>query len=151
MAKEIQMKKLQKPIARSTHTRADSKLQWVFADLSGKMAVPSIGGKWFKLIVRDDCTRFTRVYFLGKKSDAASAFESFLTEVRADGTPSAVMAVRSEKGGECFGGTFGKICRKGGVKQEFTPADSLKDNGVATRSLPFLSTTLPLPRASKRP
>ena len=91
-------KGLWKPIARSTHTRADKKLQRVFVDLSGPMAVQSIGGKRYTLIVRDDCTRFTRVYCFRHKSDAASAFESFLAEVRADSTPSAVMAVRSDNG-----------------------------------------------------
>ena len=87
------MKGLRKPIARSTHTRTYKKLQRVFVDLSGKMTVSSIGGKWYTLIVGDDCRRFTCVYFLGKTSDAASAFESFPAEVRADGTPSDVMAV----------------------------------------------------------
>ena len=58
------VKRLWKPITRSTHTREDKKLQRVLVDLSGKMVVPNIGGK-----------RFTRVYFLSKKSDAASAFE----------------------------------------------------------------------------
>ena len=93
-------KGLRKPIARSTHTRADKKLQRVFVDLSGLMAVQSIGGERYTLIVRDDCTRFTRVYFLRHKSDAASAFESFLAEVRADRTPSAAMAVLPESGRE---------------------------------------------------
>ena len=63
------------------------------------------------------------MYFLGTKSNAASAFESFLAEVWADGTPSAVMAVRSDNGGEVFGGDFGKLCRKRGIKQDFTPED----------------------------
>ena len=75
------VKGLRKPIARPTDTRADRKLERVFVDLNGKMAVPSIGGKRYTLIVRDDHTRFTRVYFLAKKMDAASAFESFLAEV----------------------------------------------------------------------
>ena len=66
------------------------------------MAVRSIGGKRYTLIVRDDFTRFTRVYFSRHKTDAASAFESFLAEVQADGTPSAVMAVRSDNGREFF-------------------------------------------------
>ena len=90
------------------------------------MAVPSVGGKRYTLIVRDDHTRFARVYFLAKKSNADSACESFLAEVRADGTPSAVMYVRSDNGGECFGGKFGTLCRKRGIKQELTPADSPK-------------------------
>ena len=57
------------------------------------MVVPSVGGKRYTLIVGNDHTQFTRVYFLAKKSDAASAFESFLAEVRADGTPSTVICV----------------------------------------------------------
>ena len=132
-------KGLRKSIARSTHTRADKKLHRVFVDLSGPMAVQSIGGKRYTLIVRDDCTRFTRVYFLRHKSDAASAFESFLAEVRADSTPSAVMAVRSDNKREFFGGAFGKLCRRRGIKQKFTPADSPKYNGVAERALRLIN------------
>ena len=132
-------KGLRKPIARSTYTRAAKKLKRVFVDRSGTMAVQSIGGKWYTLIVRDDCTRFTRVYFLRHKSDAASAFESFLAEVRADGTPSAVMAVRSDNGREYFGVAFGELCRKRGIKQEFTPADSPKYNGVDERALGLIN------------
>ena len=132
-------KELRKPIARSTHTRAPKKLQRVFVNLSGPMTIQSIGGKRYTVIVRDDCTRFTRVYFLRHKSDAASAFESFLAEVRADGTPCAVMAVRSDNGRAFFGGAFGGLCRKRGIKQEFTPADSPKYNGVAERALGLIN------------
>ena len=134
-------KGLRKPIARSTHTRPEKKLQRVFVDLSGKMTVPSMGEKRCTLIVPDDCTRFTRVYFLRKTSGAVSAFESFLAEVRADGTPSVVMAVRSDNGGECFGGDFGKLCHKRGIKQEFTPVDSPKYNGVAGQVLAWTNDT----------
>ena len=52
-------KGLRKPITRLTHTRADRKLRRMFVDVSGKMTVPSIGGKWYIFIVGDDCTRFT--------------------------------------------------------------------------------------------
>ena len=89
--------------------------------------------------MRNDSTRFTRAYFLGKKSDAASAFESFLAEVRVDGTPSAFMSVRSDNEGASFVGDFGKLCRKRGIKQEFTPADSPKYNGVVERALALIN------------
>ena len=102
---------LPKVIAWSTHTRVDMKLQRVYVDLSGKMTAKSIGGKRCTLIVRGDCTRFIRLYLLGKKSNAASAFESLLAKVWADGTPYAVMAVRSDDGGESFGGEFGVLRR----------------------------------------
>ena len=54
------------------------------------------------MIVRDDCTRRTWMYFLTHKSDAASTFRSFLASVRADGKPPLVEIVRSDNGGEFF-------------------------------------------------
>ncbi|CAM9970622.1 unnamed protein product [Pylaiella littoralis] len=103
------------------------------------MTFQSIGGKRYTIIVRGDCTRFTRAFFLRQKSDAASAFESFLAEVRADGAPSAVMAVRSGNGGEFFGGDFGKLCRQRGIKQGFTPADRPTCNREAERALALIN------------
>ena len=44
-------KVLRKPIYRSTHTKEDKKLQRMFFYRSGKMTVPSIGGKWYSFIV----------------------------------------------------------------------------------------------------
>ena len=44
--------------------------------------------------------------FLNNKSDAGSAFRSFLASVRADGVPSLVEIVRSDNGGEFFGGNL---------------------------------------------
>ena len=111
-------KGLRKPIARSTNTRANKKFERVLVDFNGKTAVQSIGRKRYTLNARDDHTRFTRVYFLAKKSKAASVFKSFLAEVRADGTSSAVMCVRSDSRGELFGGDFGNLCCKRGIKQE---------------------------------
>ena len=49
------------------------------------------------------------------------------------------MAVRSDNGGEFFGGDFGELCRKRGIKQEVTPADSPKYNGVAERALALIN------------
>ncbi|CAN0231153.1 unnamed protein product, partial [Scytosiphon promiscuus] len=87
------------------------------------------------MIVRNDCTRWTRVFFLRKKSGAATAFERYLAQVRADGTPSEVLAVHSDNGGDVFEGDFGRLCRSRGVKQGFTPAHSPQYYGVAERAL----------------
>ncbi|CAB1097371.1 unnamed protein product [Ectocarpus sp. CCAP 1310/34] len=99
-------KGLSKPIPNKTSTRAVKKLQRVFVDLSGKARVQSLGGKWYTLIVKDDYTRWNRVYFLKHKSDAAEAFERYLAENRADGAPSDVMVVSSDNGGDFFEGEF---------------------------------------------
>lgn len=123
------------PIARSKYTRAGKELPRVFFNLSGQMEVWSIRGKWYTLIVQDECTRFHMSVFLRQKSGAASAFSSFLAEVRVDGTPSAVMVVWSDYGGEFFE-HLGELCRKRGIKPDLAPADSPKYNGgVAERRL----------------
>jgi len=47
------------------------------------------------MVVKDDFTRRAWMYFLKNKSDAGSAFRSFLASVRADGVPSLIEIVRS--------------------------------------------------------
>ena len=51
------------------------------------------------------------------------------------------MCVRSDNGRECFGKEFGTLCRKHGIKQEFTPTDRPKYNSVAERALAPISDT----------
>ena len=104
-----------------------------FVDLSGPKP-ESERRERNTLIVRDDFSRMSWVYFLRHKSDAAEAFERFLVDVRADGMPSSVEIVRSDGGGE-FEGRFADLCRTRGIKQEFTTADSPEYNGVAERAL----------------
>lgn len=62
------------------------------------------GVQHYPMIVVDDSTRHAWMYFLKNKSDAGSAFRSFLASVCADGVPSLVQIVRSDDGGEFFGG-----------------------------------------------
>ncbi|CAN0574040.1 unnamed protein product, partial [Ectocarpus sp. 12 AP-2014] len=128
-------KGIRKGVRSSTSTRAVRKLDRVFVDLSGKRATLSIGGKQYTMIIRDDYSRFVWLYFLRAKSDAAEAFKKYLADIRADGTPSRVMCVRSDNGGEFYEGAFGALCRDRGIRQEFTPADSPQFNGVAERML----------------
>ena len=50
------------------------------------------------------------------------------------------MAVRSDNGGEFREGAFGALCRKRGIKQEFTTPDGPQFNGVAERGMALLDT-----------
>ena len=98
-------------------------------DLSGPNVVESHGGKRYTLIVSDDLSRYTWVYFTRHKSDAAKTFKQFLSDTRADGVPSQVVPVRSDGGGEFCGGKFGNLYRSRCIKQEFTTADSPEFDG----------------------
>ena len=57
-----------------------------------------------------------------------------MADARADGVPSKVEITRSDNGGEFFGGELGGVCRQHCIKQEFTNADSPKQNGVVERA-----------------
>ncbi|CAB1119814.1 unnamed protein product [Ectocarpus sp. CCAP 1310/34] len=127
-----------KPISKSTDTRAANKLFRLFLNLGGRMQFKSIGGNWYTLIIRDDCTRWTRVFFLKHKSDAAAAFEQYLADYRAETVPCEVFVARTDGGGE-FQGQFAEVCRRSGIKQEFTPPNTPKYNGVAERALGLLA------------
>ena len=69
-------------------------------------------GKHYPMIVKDVFTRRAWMYFLINKSNAGSAFQSFLASVRADGIPSFVEIVRSDSGGEFFAGEFASLCNE---------------------------------------
>ena len=98
-----------KPIANSTKLRSAEELGRVFVDLIGPKSTHSLLGKNYVMIVKDDFSRYSWVYFLERKSDAAEAFRKFLEDVRADGMPSEVEIIRSDNGGEFFGGDFGYV------------------------------------------
>ena len=135
-------KGLRRVIKQSAHSRADEKLGRVFVDLSGPKVVKSHGGKRYTLIVRDDFSRYTWVYFLRHKSDAAETLKQFLSDTRADGVPSQVVTVLSDGGGEFCGGKVGDVSRSRCIKQEF--------NGVAERALGLIETAAMAGRTQAR-
>ncbi|CAM9974287.1 unnamed protein product, partial [Sphacelaria rigidula] len=122
-----------KGIPHQTKKRASSKLGRVFVDLGGRKDIASVGGKHYPMIIKDDYSRKSWLYFLTRKSDSDMAFNRFLASVRANGFPSVVQIVRSDNGGEFFGDKFRSVCDELLIKQEFTPANSPQYNGVAER------------------
>ena len=133
MAEGIRM-----PIPSKTHGRAVKRLFHVFVDLGGKKHVASLGSNKYPMIVRDNFSRHAWMYFVSHKYDTASAIEKFLADLRVEGTPSEVVIVRSDDGGEFVEGKFGKLCRERKIKQEFTTADSPEYNGVTERGLAMI-------------
>ena len=136
------VKGIRVPIPSKTHDRtAKIILFCVFVDLGGKKHVASMGGKKYPMIARDELSHHAWMYFVSRKWDAASAFEKFRSNLKVEGTPSEVMIVRSDDGGQFMEGKFGKLCRERKRKQEFTTADSPAYNGVAERGLVMIEST----------
>ena len=118
--------------------RAAKRLFCVSVDLVGKKHVASMGGNKYPMIVGDDSSRHTWVYFVSHKHDTASAFEKFLADLRVVATPSEIVIVRLDDGGDFIEGKFGKLCRERKRKQEFITADSPDYNGVAERGVAMI-------------
>lgn len=57
------------------HNRADKRPPREFADLGEKGHVASVKGNKYPLIVRDDFSRYERMYFISHMPDAPEAFE----------------------------------------------------------------------------
>ena len=89
------------------------------------------------MLVRDDFSRYSWVYLLQHKSEAADAFETFLADTRTDGS---VEIVRSDNGGE-FRGRFSELCVKNRIKQELTTPQCPELNGVAERGTAVIEST----------
>ncbi|CAM9671591.1 unnamed protein product, partial [Discosporangium mesarthrocarpum] len=92
-------------------------------DLSGKKSTPSLGGNLCDAIVRDDYSRFMRVYLLRVKSETYTALECFLAEksntLKANHV---LLTVRSDDGGKFLGGRFSDLCVNLRIRQEHTTA-----------------------------
>ena len=56
-------------------------LELVHADICGPMQTRSLGGAYYSLLFTDDCTRFSWIYFLSKKSQAFQYFKEFKSMV----------------------------------------------------------------------
>lgn len=109
-------------------------------DFVGPKMVEPIERTLYTLIVRDDCSRYWRLYFLRHKSDASGQFEQFLADTRVGGVPFKVEIVRSDGNGELRREKFGDLRRSRGIKQGFTTDDSPQFNGAAERALGLIET-----------
>ena len=56
-------------------------LELLHIDLYGASAIESIGGNKYILVIVDDFSRFTCVYFFKQKSDATSKLKHFIEQI----------------------------------------------------------------------
>lgn len=91
------------------------------SDLSGKMPTRSRGGHYYWALFIDNHSRFVRIYFLRRKSDAFQAFHMFKAWIEKR-TGRKIKRFRPDRGGEYVGKEFRLFLDMEGI--EFTPASS---------------------------
>ncbi|CAL8087744.1 unnamed protein product [Prunus armeniaca] len=112
--------------------RASTPLELIHMDLCGPMQTESLAGNKYFMLLIDDFTRLTWVYFLRYKLDALNCFRKFKSMVELQ-SGFKVKCVRSDKGGEFTSSEFDRLCEEAGIQRQFSMAYTPQQNGVVER------------------
>ncbi|GJW99457.1 putative ribonuclease H-like domain-containing protein [Tanacetum coccineum] len=107
-------------------------LQILHMDLFGPTFVKSLMGKMYCLVITDDYSRFSWVFFLAKKDETSAVLKTFITRIE-NQLNHKVKAIRCDNGTEFKNFEMNQFCRINGIKREFCNARTPQQNGVAKR------------------
>jgi hypothetical protein len=120
-----------------SQSRCKGALELIHGDLMGPTQNASYGGARYMLVLVDDFTRYTWVYFLKEKREAFSKFREFRIMVEGR-LGKRIKKFRTDNGGEFTSKDFLSFCERHGIKKELTCAYTPQQNGVAERKIRHL-------------
>ncbi|GJU81648.1 retrovirus-related pol polyprotein from transposon TNT 1-94 [Tanacetum coccineum] len=109
-----------------------SKLELLHMDLCGPMRVASINGKKYILMIVDDYSRYTWVYFLHSKDKTPEIIKKFIAQAQLN-YKAKVCKIRTDNGTEFKNATLKAHYEKLGIMQQFSTARTPQQNGVVER------------------
>ncbi|WVZ54211.1 hypothetical protein U9M48_005048 [Paspalum notatum var. saurae] len=101
-------------------------------DTVGPTRVASVSGKWYVLVVVDDFSRFSWVFFMEFKDEAFGFVRDLVLRLRNE-SHKAMRAIRSDNGGEFRNSRFENFCRDLGLEHQFSSPYTPPQNGVVER------------------
>ena len=101
-------------------------------DTVGPSRVRSTGGKWYVLVIVDDYSRYSWVYFLESKDEVFYHFRSLALRLFKE-LPGALRAIRSDNGTKFKNSSFDVFCLEHGIEHQFSALRVLQQNGVVER------------------
>ncbi|KAL8118401.1 hypothetical protein AgCh_016070 [Apium graveolens] len=104
----------------------------IHVDLFGPVNVMSIAKKKYALVIVDEFTRYTWVYFLHTKSETASILIDHVKQLDKR-VKDSVKILRSDNGTEFKNLIMEEFCKRHGIKQEFSAPGTPQQNGVVER------------------
>ncbi|GJR97277.1 putative ribonuclease H-like domain-containing protein [Tanacetum coccineum] len=116
--------KLERLITKPLHT--------LHMDLFGPTSVKSINHASYCLVITDDCTRFSWVFFLASKDETSGILQTFIRQIE-NQLSHRVKIIRSDNGTEFKNRDMLEFCGNKGIKQEYSNARTPQQNGVAER------------------
>ncbi|GKC65330.1 putative ribonuclease H-like domain-containing protein, partial [Tanacetum coccineum] len=107
-------------------------LQLLHMDLFGPTSIRSIDHKYYSLVVTDDFSRFTWVFFLGTKDETYGILKDFITFIENQLTKQ-VKAIRCDNGTEFKNSKLIELCGSKGIRRDYSNARTPQQNRVAER------------------
>jgi transposase InsO family protein len=110
----------------------DRPLELLHMDLFGPIAYISIGGSKYCLVIVDDFSRFTWVFFLQEKSQTQGTLKGFLRRAQNE-FGLIIKKIRSDNGTEFKNSQIEGFLEDEGIKHEFSSPYTPQQNGVVER------------------
>ncbi|GKC24476.1 putative ribonuclease H-like domain-containing protein [Tanacetum coccineum] len=107
-------------------------LQMLHMDLFGPTFVKSLMKKMYCLVVTDDYSRFSWVFFLATKDETSEILKTFITGIE-NLIDLKVKVIRCDNGTEFKNKVMNQFCEMKGIKREFSVARTPQQNEVAKR------------------
>jgi len=107
-------------------------LELLHMDLFGPLTIESLGRKKYCLVIVDDYSRYTWVFFFKKKSETQQTVIKFSNEVQRQ-REAKIMMIRSDNGTEFKNYTLDEFLSDEGIKHQYSAAYTPQQNGVAER------------------
>jgi transposase InsO family protein len=106
--------------------------QLLHMDTVGPSRIRSMGGKWYVLVIIDDCSRYTWIFFLESKDEVFEHFRLLALRLNNEHL-NCLKAIRSDNETEFRNTSFDGFCREHGIEQQFSTPPVPQQNGVVER------------------
>lgn len=106
--------------------------QLLHMDTVGPSRVQFDGGKWYILVIVDDFSRYSWVYFMVSKDETFGHFKYLFLRLNNE-LNSAVKVIRSDNGTEFKNSLFPSFCSEKGLEHQFSSPRVPQQNGVVER------------------
>jgi transposase InsO family protein len=93
--------------------------QLLHMDIVGSSWVHSIGGKWYVLIIVDDYSRYSWVFFLESKDEVFEHFRSLALRLNNE-HPNCLKAIHGDNRTEFRNASFDQFCLEHSIDQQFS-------------------------------
>nr|GEW44912.1 Gag-Pol polyprotein [Tanacetum cinerariifolium] len=110
----------------------DQPLFRLHMDLFGPTFVKILNNKSYFLVVTDDYSRFTWVFFLATKDETSPILKTFITGLE-NQLSLKVKVIKSDNGTEFKNSDLNHFCGMKGIKREFSVPRTPQQNGIAER------------------